>query len=333
MRKLLLSRLPLSRLLLSRLLLCTLAIALVPAVHAQAKYSDKTVHLVVPFSPGGATDNASRLLATELATVLGTAVVVDNRPGANGAIAAEAVAKSVPDGSTLFAATNTPMAANPFLYKSLPYDALRDFAPVARTALVPYVLIASPELKAEKLEDLLALARKEPGKLSYATGAATGTVAGEALKRAASVDILQVPYKSNPPALTDVMSGRVSMMFTDIVSVIGQIQGGRVKPLAVTMPKRAAMLPNVPTMNELGLKGMEIFGWSAVYAPVKMPAPQVAQLAEAFRKILARPDIQQKIAGLGLEPAPGGPEELAAFHRAELAKWEKLVKDAAIQPE
>lgn len=301
--------------------------------HAQAKFADKPVRLVVPFSPGGATDNAARLLANELTAVLGTQVLVDNRPGANGSIAAEAVAKSVPDGTTLFAATNTPMAANPYLYKSLPYDAIRDFAPLARVALVPYVLISAPELKANKLEDLLAMARKEPGKLSYATGAATGTVAGEALKRAASVDILQVPYKSNPPALTDVMSGRVSMMFTDIVSVIGQIQGNRVKALAVTMPKRSAMLPDVPTMTELGVKGMEIYGWSAVYAPVKTPAPQVARLTEELRKILARPDVQQKIAALGLEPAPGSAEELASFHRAELAKWEKLVKDAAIQPE
>jgi len=301
--------------------------------HAQAKYAERPVRLVVPFSPGGATDNAARLLANELSTALGTQVVVDNRPGANGSIAAEAVAKSVPDGTTLFAATNTPMAANPYLYKSLPYDALRDFTPIARVALVPYVLIAAPELKVNKLDELLAMARKEPGKLSYATGAATGTVAGEAMKRAASVDILQVPYKSNPPALTDVMSGRVSMMFTDIVSVIGQIQGNRVKALAVTMPKRTAMLPEVPTMGELGLKGMEIYGWSAIYAPVKTPAPQVARLTEEMRKILARADVQQKIAALGLEPAPSGPEELGTFHRAELAKWEKLVKDAAIQPE
>jgi tripartite-type tricarboxylate transporter receptor subunit TctC len=301
--------------------------------HAQAKYAERPVRLVVPFSPGGATDNAARLLANELSTALGTQVVVDNRPGANGSIAAEAVAKSVPDGTTLFAATNTPMAANPYLYKSLPYDALRDFTPIARVALVPYVLIAAPELKVNKLDELLAMARKEPGKLSYATGAATGTVAGEAMKRSASVDILQVPYKSNPPALTDVMSGRVSMMFTDIVSVIGQIQGNRVKALAVTMPKRTAMLPEVPTMGELGLKGMEIYGWSAIYAPVKTPASQVARLNEEMRKILARADLQQKIATLGLEPAPSGPEELGAFHRAELAKWEKLVKDAAIQPE
>jgi tripartite-type tricarboxylate transporter receptor subunit TctC len=314
-------------------LLLSFSAAVPQPSHAQAKFADRPVRLVVPFSPGGATDNAARLLANELTTALGTQVLVDNRPGANGAIAAEAVAKSVPDGTTLFAATNTPMAANPYLYKSLPYDAIRDFAPLARVALVPYVLIAAPELKANKLEDLLAMARKEPGKLSYATGAATGTVAGEALKRAASVDILQVPYKSNPPALTDVMSGRVSMMFTDIVSVIGQIQGNRVKALAVTMPKRSAMLPDVPTMTELGVKGMEIYGWSAVYAPVKTPAPQVARLTDELRKILARPDVQQKIAALGLEPAPGSAEELASFHRAELAKWEKLVKDAAIQPE
>jgi len=315
-----------------RVLACLL-LSLPVFAHAQAKYSERTVHLVVPFSPGGATDNASRLLANELSVALGTQVVVDNRPGANGSIAAEAVAKSVPDGTTLFASTNTPMAANPFLYKKLPYDALLDFTPIARVAIVPYVLIVAPDLKVNKLEELLALARKEPGKLTYATGAATGTVAGEALKRAAGVDILQVPYKSNPPALTDVMSGRVSMMFTDIVSVIGQIQAGRVKALAVTTPKRTAMLPEVPSMSELGLKGMDIYGWSAMYAPVKTPAPLVARLSEEMRKILARPDVLQKITALGLEPAPGGPEELGAFHRAELAKWERLVKEAGIQPE
>jgi len=301
--------------------------------HAQARYSERTVHLVVPFSPGGATDNATRLLANELAAALGTPVVVDNRPGANGSIAAEVVATSAPDGTTIFAATNSPMAANPFLYKKLPYDAVKDFVPIARVALVPYVMIASPELKANNLAELLALARKEPGKLSYASGAATGTVAGEAFKRAAALDILQVPYKSNPPALTDVMSGRVSMMFTDIVSVIGQIQGQRVKALAVTMPARTAMLPAVPTLNELGVKGVEIYGWSAMFAPAKTPPAQVARLAEEMRKILARADVQQKIAALGLENAALGPEELGAFQRAELTKWDKLVKDANIQPE
>jgi len=300
---------------------------------APAKYAERTVRLVVPFSPGGATDNAARLLAGELSTALGVQVVVDNRPGANGAIAAESVARSVPDGTTLFAATNTPMAANPYLYKKLPYDALQDFTPIARVAVVPYVLIVGSDLKVGSLGELLALARREPGRLSYATGAATGTVAGEALKHAAGVDILQVPYKSNPPALTDVISGRVSMMFTDIVSVIGQIQAGKVKALAVTTPKRTAMLPEVPTLGELGVKGMEIYGWSAIYAPVKTPAPQVARLVEEMRKILARPDVLQRITALGLEPAPGGPEELAAFHRADLAKWERLVKDAAIVPE
>ena len=301
--------------------------------HAQAKYSDRPVRLVVPFSPGGATDGAARLLANELSTALGTQVVVDNRPGANGAIAAESVARSVPDGTTLFAATNTPMAANPYLYKKLPYDALQDFIPIARVAVVPYVLIVGTDLKVNSLDELLAMARRQPGKLSYATGAATGTVAGEALKHAAGVDLLQVPYKSNPPALTDVTSGRVSMMFTDIVSVIGQIQAGKVKALGVTTPKRTAMLPEVPTIGELGLKGMEIYGWSAIYAPLKTPAPQVARLVEEMRKILARPEVLQKIAALGLEPAPAGPEELAAFHRADLAKWERLVKDAGIVPE
>lgn len=303
------------------------------AVAQPAKFSDRPVKLVVPFSPGGATDSAARLLASELSAALGTQVLVDNRPGANGAIAAEAVAKAVPDGTTLFAATNTPMAANPFLYKKLPYDALGDFIPLARVAIVPYVLIAAPDLKVGSFAELVKLARSQPGKLSYATGAATGTVAGEALKHATGTDILQVPYKSNPPALTDVMSGRVSMMFTDIVSVIGQIQAGRVKALVTTSPKRAALLPEVPAIAELGVKGMEIYGWSGVYAPAKTPPAVVARLSEELRKIMARPEIAQKIVAMGLEPAPGSGEELGAFHRAELIKWEKLVKDAAIQPE
>jgi tripartite-type tricarboxylate transporter receptor subunit TctC len=309
------------------------ALALLPALaHAQA-WPAKPVRLVIPFAAGGATDTATRVVAEQLSKDLGQQFVVENRPGANGAIAGEFVARSAPDGYTLFAATNTPLAVAPFLMKKLPYDPLRDFTPVARMTIVPYVLVVAPDVPAANLKELIAAAKAQPGKLSYATGAATGTVAGEALKRQAGVDILQVPYKSNPPAITDVVAGRVSMTFTDVTSGLAQIKAGKLKPLAVTMKARTPLMPELPTMAEAGGGEFDMYGWGAIFAPAGTPPEIVQRLSGEVVRILNQPETRDRIMGLGLDVAPLGASELGAFLRAELAKWERLVRDAGIQPE
>lgn len=315
-----------------RVLAALLSLAFSTLVAAQA-WPSKPVRLVLPFPAGGATDTATRLLAEQLSKEFGQQFVADNRPGANGAIAAEHVARSAPDGSVFFAATNSPMALNPFLMKKLAYDPVKDFLPVARMALVPYLVVVAPDVKAPGMAELVALAKAQPGKLSYAAGAATGIVAGEALKRAAGVDLLQVPYKGNPQAMADVMGGRVSLTFTDVVSALSQIKAGKLRAIAVTTRSRTPLMPELPTVEEAGIRPYDLAGWGAVFAPVGTPPEAVAKLASAIRAAVARPEIRERFLALGLEPAPAGPEETGAFLRAELAKWEKLVKDAGIQPE
>jgi tripartite-type tricarboxylate transporter receptor subunit TctC len=315
-----------------RLLALVLLAALPLAAAAQA-WPTKPVRLVIPFAAGGATDTATRIVAEQLSKDLGQPFLVENRPGANGAIAGEQVAKAAPDGYTFFAATNTPLAVAPFLMKKLPYDPVRDFAPVARMTIVPYVLVVAPDVPAASVKELIAVAKAQPGKLSYATGAATGTVAGEALKRQAGVDILQVPYKSNPPAITDVVAGRVSMTFTDITSGLAQMKAGKLKPLAVTMKTRTPLMPELPTMGEAGAGEFDMYGWGAIFAPAGTPPEIVARLSREVVRIVGTPEIRERIMGLGLDVAPLDAAALGAFLKSELAKWERLVRDAAIQPE
>jgi tripartite-type tricarboxylate transporter receptor subunit TctC len=309
------------------------ALAMLPGVVLAQGYPAKPVKLIIPFAAGGATDTATRIVAEQLSKDLGQQFIVENRPGANGAIAGEAVAKAPPDGYTLFAATNTPLAVAPFLMRKLPYDPLRDFAPVARMTIVPYVLVVAPDVPVASVKELIAAAKAQPGKFSYATGAATGTVAGEALKRQAGVDILQVPYKSNPPAITDVVAGRVSMTFTDITSGLAQMKAGKLKPLAVTMKSRTPLMPDLPTMGEAGAGEFDMYGWGAIFAPAGTPPEIVQKLSGEIVRILNQPETRDRIMGLGLDVAPLSADALGAFLRAELAKWERLVRDAGIQPE
>lgn len=313
---------------------CTFLLALAFAAGAGAQsWPAKPVRLVLPFPAGGATDTATRLLAEHLTKELGQQFLADNRPGANGAIAAEHVARAAPDGATFFAATNSPMALNPFLMKKLAYDPVKDFLPVARMALVPYLVVLAPEVGAASMKDLVALAKAQPGRLSYAAGAATGIVAGEALKRAAGIDLLQIPYKGNPQAMADVMGGRVSLTFTDVVSGLSHIKAGKLRAIAVTTRARTPLMPDLPTVEESGIRPYDLAGWGAVFAPAGTPPEVVAKLSASIRAALARPDMRERFLALGLEPAPATPEETGAFLRAELAKWERLVRDAGIQPE
>jgi tripartite-type tricarboxylate transporter receptor subunit TctC len=280
----------------------TLALAFAANAAAQT-WPAKPVRLVLPFPAGGATDTATRLLAEQLSKEYGQQFLADNRPGANGAIAAEHVARAAPDGSVFFAATNSPMALNPFLMKKLSYDPVKDFVPVARMALVPYLVVVNPDVKASTM------------------------------KRAAGIDLLQSPYKGNPPAMADVMGGRVSLTFTDVVSGLAHLKSGKLRAIAVTTRARTPLMPDLPTVEEAGFAPYDLAGWGAVFAPVGTPPEAVGKLSASIRAALERPDMRERFLALGLEPAPGTPEQTGAFLRAELAKWERLVKEAGIQPE
>lgn len=308
------------------------ALLLSSAALAQA-YPNKVVKLVVPFAAGSGTDAVARITAQNLTDALGQQVIVDNKPGANGAIAAEFVARAAPDGYTLFMTTNTTHSANPSLMKKISYDPVKDFAPVSRMGNLPFMLVVNPDLPIKSVKDLIEYARKNPGKVSYGTGNSTGIVAGATFGLANKIELLHVPYKSTPPAMTDVMGGQVTMMFTDLASGIGNVKAGRMRALAVTTAKRSALVPELPSMEEAGVPNFDLNSWNGVFAPAGTPAEIVARLNAELVKIVARPEVKDKLAQIGFDAFTSTPAELDAFVRSELVKWAKLVKDAGIEAE
>ena len=295
-------------------------------------YPNKPVKLVVPFGAGSATDTVARQVGQLLSEALGQQFIVDNKAGANGSIGAEFVAKAAPDGYTLIMSTNTPHAANPSLMKKINYDPVKDFAPVARVANIPFVLVVNADIAAKSLPELIDLVRKQPGKYSYASGSSGSIISGAALASGAKIDLLHVPYKSIPPGLTDVIGGQVSMIFADLVTGLPQIKAGKVRALAVTSAEPSTMLPGVPPMGSV-VKGFELIAWFALFAPANTPADIVKTLNAEVVKALARPDIRDKLAASGLSVQTSSPEQLAVFQKSEIAKWATMVKDAGIQPE
>ncbi|MEQ1518178.1 MAG: tripartite tricarboxylate transporter substrate binding protein [Usitatibacteraceae bacterium] len=295
-------------------------------------YPNKPVKVVVPFGAGSATDTVARQIGQILSEALGQQFVVDNKPGANGAIGAEFVAKSPPDGYTLIMSTNTPHAANPSLMKKINYDPVKDFTPIARVANIPFVLVVNSDVPAKSLGELVEVVRKQPGKYSYASGSSGSIISGAALASGAKIDLLHVPYKSIPPGLTDVMGGQVSMIFADLVTGLPQIKAGKVRALAVTSAEASSMLPSVPPMGNV-VKGFELVAWFALFAPANTPAEIVKRLNAEVVKALARPEMRDKLAAAGLTVQTSTPEQLGAFQKTEIAKWAAMVKDAGIQPE
>lgn len=308
------------------------ALLLSPAVLAQA-YPNKVVKLVVPFAAGSGTDAVARITAQNLTDALGQQVIVDNKPGANGAIAAEFVARSPADGYTLFMTTNTTHSANPSLMKKINYDPVKDFAPVSRMGNLPFMLVVNPDLPVKSVQELIDYARKNPGKVSYGTGNSTGIVAGATFGLANKIEILHVPYKSTPPAMTDVMGGQVSMMFTDLASGIGNVKAGRMRALAVTTAKRSALVPDLPSMEEAGVPNFDLNSWNGVFAPAGTPPEVISRLNAELVRMVARPEVKEKLAQIGFDAFTSTPAELDAFVRSELVKWAKLVKDAGIEAE
>src|SRR5438270_4277044 len=287
--------------------------------------------LVLPFAAGSGTDTTTRIISKELGVALGVGTVIDNKAGANGSIAASYVARSPADGYTLFVTTNTTHSANPYLLKTLSYDPMKDFTPIARTGDLPFMLVINPEIPANSVAELIALAKKEPGKYSYASGSSSAIVSGATFARLAGLDLLHVPYKSSPPALTDVIAGRVSMMFVDVLTGLPHVNGKALKALAVTTQERSALLPELPSMDEAGVKGFDITSWQGYLGPANLPKDIVLKLNGEIQKIINRPEIKKELGERGMEAFSGPPEEFEQFLKDQLVVWEKLIADAGIE--
>jgi tripartite-type tricarboxylate transporter receptor subunit TctC len=295
-------------------------------------YPAKPVKLMVPFPAGSATDQIARVMGQELQSALGQPFVVENKPGAQGSIAATEVARAAPDGYTLMVTTNTPQAANVSLFKKLNYDPVKDFAPIARLGTISFMIMVRPDFPAKNLKEFLAHARANPGKLSAGYGSAGSQVSQAMLRSMGKIDFIDVPYKGLPQAITDVMGGQISFTFADLANALAQIKGGKLRGIAVTSQKRSALAPDVPAIAE-ELPGYELIAWFALVAPAGTPAPVVARLHEVTVKALAKPEVTARFGTLGTDVAPMNPEQLGAFIRSEIAKWAKMAKEAGIQPE
>ncbi len=299
---------------------------------AQA-WPSKSIRFVIPYPPGGASDVTARTLGIKLSEALGQPVVIENRPGANGIIALENVAKSPPDGYTLLMANLGPNAINAAVYSKLPYDSIKDFTPIMLTTLVPQILVVNPALPVTSVKELIALAKAQPGKLNFASAGngSSNHLSGELFKSMTGVQITHVPYKGDTPAMTDVISGQVAMMFPTAIAATPHVKSGRLRALAVTSRKRVGSLPDLPTVEEAGVPGFEAVSWGGVMGPGGMPRDIVVKLHAELARILKMPDVSEKLSGLGAEIVASTPEEFAAYLQAEIAKWGKVARDANVK--
>jgi len=313
------------------LLGATLAVAL--DLQAQT-YPNHPIKIVVPYAAGGAVDIVTRTIGQPLAEALKQPVIVDNRPGASANIGMEAVAKAAPDGYTLLMASNG-IATNMALFPNLPFDGRRDFAPIAKIGYAPLVIVVPASSPVKTLKDLIAMAKAEPGKLTYASAGngSSGHLAGELLKSTAKVDVLHVPYKGGAPAITDLLGERITFMPINPVEVIAHIRAGKLRALAVASDKRFPLLPDVPTTAEAGLPGYDASVWWGLVAPAKTPPEIVRQLNAETNKALANPAIGSKLSELGVVVTPGTPDQFATFVKSQTELWSGVIKSAKIQPD
>ena len=309
-------------------------LALLPAVAAAESYPSRPIRLIVPFAPGGTNDIIARLAGLKLTESWGQPVVIDNRGGAGGVIGTDIAAKSAPDGYTLLMA-NVNFATNPGLVKKLPYDTARDFASVSLLATSPSVLVVHPSFPARTVKDLIAVARAKPGQINYSSSGAgsTGHMAMELLKQMAGIDMAAVHYKGGGPALIDLIAGRVSPGFATILSAIPHVEGKRLHALAVSTPRRSPALQQIPTVAESGLPGYEFTGWWGIVAPARTPASIVSKLNTELSRILSQPDVRERFAREGADPATGTPQAFTVYLRSEIAKWNKVIREANIRIE
>ncbi len=307
------------------------SLGLAATVWGQDGYPSRAISIVVPFGPGSGTDVGARLIGQKLSEALGRPVTIDNKPGANGAIAAELVSRAKPDGYTLVMGTNSTHGANPALVRELRYDPIKGFEPVTRVAVFTSIIVANPALPVNNMRELIAYGKAN--ELTLATGNASGVVMSETLARQVGWKLLRVPFKSNPPAMTEVVAGRVNMMFTDIAAAQGLLKSGSLKPMAVTSLKRSALMPDLPTIAESGVPDYDLSGWIALFAPAGTPKPIVERLNAEVTKVLQLPEIRVRLLDLGAEPSPMPVVEFTAWVQQEVNKWTRLVREAGIQPE
>ena len=315
-----------------RILVAAGATLISPTLRADS-YPSKPITLVAVFGPGSASDTICRVIAQPLSAALNESVIVENRPGANGALAAQYVARSAPDGYTLLMGTNSPLSAVPFMMKSPPYDAVKDFTPITRVGSFTLMLVVHPSIPAKNMKELIDYAKDNPGRLSFASANTSGIVAGETLKHWAEIDMLHVPYKSPPPAFQDLVAGRVSMMFTDLTTGLPHVQSGALRALAVTRLHRSSLFPELPTMDEAGVTGFDMDSWAGIVAPAGTPPEIVTRLNTELRKIIDSPDIKKMLGRVGFEAFSSSPKEMEDTIKVQLGKWGKMIKDAGIHPE
>jgi tripartite-type tricarboxylate transporter receptor subunit TctC len=297
-------------------------------------YPTHPVRVVVPFAAGSATDIVARMLGEEFHAAFNQGFVVDDKPGASARIGAEAVAKAPPDGYTLLVTTNTSHSANPFLYKKLTYDPIKDFAPVAGIMTIPVIIVVNPKMPVKTLQELIAFCKTRPGKVSYGYGNSIGQVTAAAFAKAAGIEVIATPYKSTPQAMTDLMGEQIGFAVADMASAQSLVSAGKLRALAVSSEKRSALMPNLPTMNETPeLAGFELVAWVAMFAPAGTPPEIVSRLSDEVHKSLNKPEIRERIASFSADILQANPSQLAAFTKAQLASWGKRIKDAGIEPE
>ncbi len=310
------------------------ALLLLPCLAFAQSYPARPVRIIVPYPPGGATDVMARTVAQKLNETWQHPLVVENKPGASGTVGSEIVAKSAPDGYTLLL-QGTQHAINLSLYKQLPFDTLRDFAPVAYIASAPFLLVLHPSVPANSVAELIAYIKARPGGLNYGSSGVGGGahLAGEIFKTSAGVQLTHIPYKGAAPAMADLLGGQVTMVFDPIPTSITQVRAGKIKALAITSAKRSALMPELPTVAESGLAGFEVSAWFGLYAPAAVPKEIVARLNPEVNRVLQLPEVKEKFAALGAESMIMGTDQFAVHLRAEIAKFAKAIKDSGATAE
>jgi tripartite-type tricarboxylate transporter receptor subunit TctC len=313
----------------------TLIVAAATALFSAALYADdyptRPITMVAVFGPGSASDTICRILADKFGPAIGQPIVVVDKPGVDGALAAAYVHHQPADGYTLLMATNSPLSADPFLHKSIDYNAAKDFTPVTRVGSFTLMLVINPKLPIHSVKELVAYAKANPGKLSFASGNTAGIVAGDTLAHWAGINLIHVPYNSTPPALQDIIAGRVSMMFADFTTAMPHVAAHALRALAVTRIKRSSLFPDLPTMDQAGIKGFNLDAWAGLVAPSGTPPAVVAKLNKTLRPIIESPAVQAKFKNVGFEGFSSTPGELGNYIKDQLVEWKKMVTDANIQ--
>ncbi len=300
---------------------------------AAQTYPSQSIRFVVPFAAGSATDTLARLLGNHVSAALGQPVLVENIAGGSGIPAAMNVARAKPDGYTILITSNTTHASNQSMLKSVPYDAQRDFEPITRLGDITLALVAHPSVPANNVQELVAYAKANPGKLTFGSGSTSSRAAGELLKTMAGIDMLHVPYRSNPLVVTDLLGGQISLFFGDVSTSLPPVRAGKLKGFAVSSLKPSPLAPDLPTIDAAGLKGYDLTAWFGAFAPAKTPKPVIDTLNKALRAALTDKQVAAKLLAVGIDPVTSSPEELRAFVESETKKWAKIVKDAKIEPE